>query len=267
VPLPRGLVPTGFSGRDAALAWLADEQQQLALLLTQASAHGLGSYAWRLAVAQSRGLALRGGHEEELRLARVALGTAKRLGDATGQGCCYLLIGRALARAGELPTARFQLRRALGLFRSADAVAQLAEVHQALGDCAYRQGRYREFAAHARSRLAAARRSGDQVARCHALDGLGWALLQCGDYREAHVHCRESLALARDLGLPRAERELLDVDRSLARAELLAADGELEQARAVWRDVGRLTRLGTPTRAEYAERRLAAFRLPATAPR
>ncbi|MET8622185.1 BTAD domain-containing putative transcriptional regulator [Kitasatospora sp. NPDC004669] len=293
VPLPASLTPAGFADRDTALAWLADEQQVLTTLIAQAAARGLNSYAWRLAAAQSYGLALRGGRPEELRQARAALAAAKLLGDPIAQGYCYLLIGRTLTSVGEYQTARFQLRRALRMFRAAGATEYLGEVHRVLGQCAYRQGEHREFARHAREHLTAAGHSGRQDEICYALNDLGWALIQCGEYREAHVHCLESLAMARDLGRSQQEawtldalgrihwklgdletaavyyrnafdlirrlREPLDVDYRLARAELLAANGRLDSARDIWLDVSLRARSENPTRAEHAERRLAEY--------
>ncbi|MFH9350852.1 BTAD domain-containing putative transcriptional regulator [Kitasatospora sp. NPDC017646] len=166
VPLPAGLTPTGFADRDTALAWLADEQQVLSTLIAQAAARGLNSYAWRLAAAQSCGLALRGGQSEELRQARAALAAAKPLGDLTAQGYCYLLIGRTLTSVGEYQTARFQLGRALRMFRAAGAAAHLGEVHRVLGQCADRQGDHREIARQAREPLTAAGHSGRQDDIC-----------------------------------------------------------------------------------------------------
>ncbi|MFF2146103.1 BTAD domain-containing putative transcriptional regulator [Kitasatospora sp. NPDC058190] len=162
VPLPAGLRPTGFADRDTALAWLTDEQQVLSTLIAQAAARGLNSYAWRLAAAQSCGLALRGGQPEELRQARAALAAAKPLGDLTAQGYCYLLIGRTLTSVGEYQTARFQLGRALRMFRAAGASAHLGEVHRVLGQCADRRGDHRESAREAREPLTAAGHPGRQ---------------------------------------------------------------------------------------------------------
>ncbi|GAA2229393.1 hypothetical protein GCM10010430_06650 [Kitasatospora cystarginea] len=136
VPLPPGLEPPGFTDRDAGLAWMAAEQQVLTTLVSHAAGHGADAYAWRLAASQSCGLTIRGRYDEELRLSRMALAAAKRLDDPMAQACSYFQIGRSLTAMGEILTARFQLHRALRLFRAVDAAGRIGEVHRTLATCA-----------------------------------------------------------------------------------------------------------------------------------
>jgi DNA-binding SARP family transcriptional activator len=131
VPLPPGLEIPVFTDRGAAVAWSAAEQAVLAALINHA-ADGFDDYVWRLAIANSCGLLVRGRFHDAARQGRLALAAARRLGDRAVEGRALFLIGRALAFTREQITARYQLERALRIQRALGDRAGQDETHRTL---------------------------------------------------------------------------------------------------------------------------------------
>ncbi|WP_370360318.1 hypothetical protein [Catenulispora sp. MAP12-49] len=63
---------------------------------------------------------------------RLGLAAARRLGDLAAQARAHRQIARDLVFVGEYDTARFQLRRALRLYRALGDVAGICETHRGL---------------------------------------------------------------------------------------------------------------------------------------
>src|SRR5581483_10824052 len=125
------------------LAWMAQEQHVLMALVAHAAETGFDSYAWRLAVAQSCSLMLRCRWHEDARQARIGLAAAKRLGDPVAQAHSYRQIGRSLLYISEFDTARYQLARALRLYRAVGDVAGICETERCLAAAYFLQEDYR----------------------------------------------------------------------------------------------------------------------------
>ena len=210
VPLPSGLSAPAFADEHGGMAWMVQEQNVLMALVAHAVSIGFDSYAWRLAVAQSCSLMLRGQWQEDVRQARIGLAAAKRLGEPEAQAHSYRQIGRVLAHTGEYDTAHFQLRRALRIYRALGDCAGICETERTLGTLYYQQRDYGRAVVHNRRWLAKARELGHLRNLANALNGLSWMLAHAGEYTEAVVHGREALTIAQDIGWLQKQRDTWD---------------------------------------------------------
>jgi tetratricopeptide (TPR) repeat protein len=269
VELPAGLEPPGFpENADSGMKWLRAERDVVMALTAHAAAEGWDSYAWRLASAQACALLLSNRAHDCARQSRIGLSAAKRLGDLLGQAHSHHQIGRALIYTRERETARFQLRRALRLYRGLGHLPGLTETYRDLRTLYATEGEYEAALPYGLEYVALAEQLGHLPSQTMAHTALAEVLVSLGRIAEAQEHGRRAIDMSRSLGRLRSEaaaqqvmgevyrilgdeaasaasyeraRELYDrlgyVDQLrglVSQAEVSESKGELERARQIW---------------------------------
>ncbi|MET7421833.1 tetratricopeptide repeat protein [Dactylosporangium sp. NPDC005555] len=199
-PLP------GVPGQDAprteaqALTWFAVEHHTLLAAVREAAATGHDTHAWRLAWTLVDHLDRRGHWPDLLAVQRIALESAQRAGDASGEAVSAHQLGRACIRMRDYDAATAHLELALDRYGRIGDDAGRARVHGNLGFIADRQARPRDAIEHLRRSLDLLRATGDQAGQGAALANLGWSYAASGEHREALDHCHQALELQQRIG-------------------------------------------------------------------
>jgi len=194
----------------AAMDWFAAEDRVLMAAVPLAVDAGLDRHAWQLVWSMSPFLDRYRGSRDVIALHRIALETARRLGDLAAQGYSHRRLGRAYALLGEQDEARAHLDHALDVYRQLDDDTNQAHVHIGLADILDRQGRYREALHQAEQALARFQSSGRRAGQADALNVLGWSHARLGEYETALKHCRQALELQREVGHRLGEADTWD---------------------------------------------------------
>ena len=231
------------SARALALALLPDESERRdnieALLRLAAAATDPGPLAHALA-ARATFLAEVGDHRASLTDADAAIGYANRTGEHALTARCLGLKGRALARLGDVESAREVIGQALSAMERTDDLDTHFAVLSAAWSTTFESGDVGRSVDVAARGLQVARRLGDRYREAQMLGNLGHTYAALGRYAVARERLEDSLRLAaalnherfigyssQNLALVHLYRDDLAVAEQLARESIAAlADGD-----------------------------------------
>jgi DNA-binding SARP family transcriptional activator len=238
-PAEPGVAPMAFAGPEQALGWCDQERANLVAATRQAAAHGLHDIAWKLPAAMKVCLDRLGYRTEWLATHRIALASARELGDKAAQAWVLTNLGMVLGQQRAEDAVGY-FEQALAIYRESGDQRYQAQVANNLAFCYLVLGRHEEAVTALLGALelqrAVGRRYGEGVALCN----LGEAYLELGRHDEAIAASQEALDIAREVGSVRDEGYAL---HNLGRAHLelgrLADAADLfEQALAIHRAAG-----------------------------
>jgi tetratricopeptide (TPR) repeat protein len=185
----------GFGSIDDALAWYDSERINVVAATRQAAEVDLHDIAWRLAPPLYILCNRRGNWADCVAMHRIALNTARKLGNRLGEAWILNNLGDALGvlrddEAIPLLEQSLAIRRATGDRRGqAQTLNNLADAYEELG-------RREESIVLLRQALEVNRRIGRLYGEVVALTNLGFALMQLGQLQEAAGYLEEACAVS-----------------------------------------------------------------------
>ncbi|HET9138476.1 AfsR/SARP family transcriptional regulator [Actinophytocola sp.] len=203
VPLdpPRpGVTALGFTGLEDAIAWCTTERPALLAAVEHAGAAGADGHAWKLAWALTEFFDRRGHLEEQAGVYGIALRSACRAGDVTGQAHLYRNLGRTYAQLARYDDARAHFGEALERYAALGDLSGQANIQHNLGWTAELDGRMRDSLHHDQLAYDLYAAAGDRVGQARALNAIGWSHSLLGDHERALAVCEEALVLTQELG-------------------------------------------------------------------
>ncbi|MBB5958466.1 tetratricopeptide (TPR) repeat protein [Saccharothrix tamanrassetensis] len=259
----------------AALAWLDAEYTCLLASHHVASTHRWDKAVWQLAWALHTFHQRRGHLRNYLATWQAALVATDRLNDPIARIHSQWHLGVAYAEMGRHDEATDHLNRALALAEHIEDRPKQVHTYNALAWASGKSGDDRRALRYAAHALTICRTLDDPLQEATALNAMGWSSARLGDYEQAREHCQAALALQRLHHHLDGEGATLDslgyiayhagchqeavqhylhalalfraVGDTYATADSLdrlghphVALGELEQARAVWREALKL---------------------------
>jgi DNA-binding SARP family transcriptional activator len=250
-PTADGVLVECFAARDEALAWFRRERAVLTEVIAAAAAASADRHAWQIAWCPVEYFDRQGHWQDWEDTQRIALASARRLGDPEAEAVCCRLLGYACARSGRPDEARAYLAEGLRFGeQSGDLVGQ-ARAHSYLGVLNEREHRYSLAIEDADRALALYEAAGYRVGVAFAYNTLGW--YRALDGRPDLGHCRRALELHRALGNRAGEAATWDSLGYLEhhRGDHERAEESYARALVVYRELGdrpgeagTLTRLG-----------------------
>jgi DNA-binding SARP family transcriptional activator len=227
-PPEAGGEPLAFATAEQALAWCEQERANLVAATRQAAGQGLHDVAWKLPVAVMVCFDRHGYRTEWMTTHRIALASARAIGDRRGEAWALNNLGMVLGEQ--------RAHDAVGYFEQAIAIhSETGDGRghaQAANNLAYTYQlleRHEEAIAALVGALDIQRQIGHKYGEAVALCNLGEAYREVGRLDEAMASSRESLAIARGIGAVRDEgyaqysigRAHLDLGRSAEGIDLL----------------------------------------------
>jgi DNA-binding SARP family transcriptional activator/tetratricopeptide (TPR) repeat protein len=225
---------------EAALAWFWAEQRVLRGVLELAAAHGLDQHCWKLAWYWAPKLKRRGRLHEVLKVQRMALTAADRLGDTDALAHVHYDLGHVSGRLRDYQAADLHLRRALELFEELGDRAGVGQAQHGLALLLSQQDRNAEALEHGVEALRLRRAFADSAAVAYSENMVGWIRAHLGGYEEALVHCRRALELHRESGSRSGVADTLDSIAFIygGLADYPRAIDHYEQALAMYQHIG-----------------------------
>jgi tetratricopeptide (TPR) repeat protein len=176
-PAEPGRVPLAFATAEKALDWCEQERTNLVAATRQAAAHGLHDIAWKLPVAATVSFDRLGYRAEWLATHRIALDSARKLGDWRAEAWVLNNIGTVLGQQ--------HVNDAIGYFEQALAVVREngdrpdeARAANNLAFCYLVLGRHEEAVAPLLDSLQLQRELGRRYGEAVALCNLGEAYIE-----------------------------------------------------------------------------------------
>jgi DNA-binding SARP family transcriptional activator len=234
-----GSEPLTFATAEQALGWCELERANLVVATGQAASQGWHDIAWKLPVAATVCFDRHGYRSEWLTTHRIALPSARELGDRRAEAWVLNNLGMVLGQQ-HVDDAIGYFEQALAILREVGGKRDQGQAANNLAFTYLVLGRYEEAVAALLDALQLQREAGRRYGEGVALCNLGEAYLELGRYDEAIVCSQEALAIVREVGSVRYEgyalynlgRAHLDLGRLDESAELF------EQALAIHRAVG-----------------------------
>lgn len=176
--------PLSFTGVDDALSWYDSERVNLVAVTRQASAAGLHEVAWRLPAPLFRIFETRGNWADLVTTHRMALDSARHVGNRQGEAWVLVNLGEALGFIGDSEGIGC-LEQALAISREAGDRSGESRAANNLADAYTRLGRSEEAIDLLRRGLELSRAEGRRFGEGVALVNLGDALLDLNRADEA----------------------------------------------------------------------------------
>jgi DNA-binding SARP family transcriptional activator/tetratricopeptide (TPR) repeat protein len=238
-PAEPGGEPLAFAAAEQALGWCAQERTNLVAATRQAAAHGLHDIAWKLPVAMRVCLDRLGYRTEWLTTHRIALISARALGNRPAEAWVLTNIGTVLGQQ-HVDDAIGYFEQALAIYREIGDRRDEAGAANNLAFCYLILGRHEEAVAPLLDSLQLQRELGRRYGEAVALCNLGEAYIELGRYDEAIARSQEALAITREINAVRDEGYALhNLGRAyLEQGRLAEAAGLLEQALPIHRAAG-----------------------------
>ncbi|WP_146108289.1 tetratricopeptide repeat protein [Actinokineospora auranticolor] len=201
-PLPPrpGAVVREPQDYESAVRWCVSEQHVLVGAVAHAARFGFHRHAWQLAWVTSTYLRRFSHHQDCEATQRVALASARAIGDQYAEAEISLLLGQTLVDAWRFTEAQSLHDRAVHLFNASGDAA--AEAGSLMARCATHRVRGRHTAAESdiRRALALAEAVGDTNLRAGALSRISWNAVRLGNAAESIVYGAVALELFRQVG-------------------------------------------------------------------
>ena len=181
--LPEMAMPSEFTGRDDALAWLDAERPSLVAAVQMAADTGRNRVAYALPLVLSAYLAWRRRFDDWLSTSGVSLHAARRLGDPHNEGASLVNLGAALEKARRFEEAITACQEAATIYReTGDRHGQGTALNH-VGVAQQGARRFEEAITAHQDAAAIFRETGDRHGAVKALNNLGGALAQVGRHR------------------------------------------------------------------------------------
>ena len=198
--LPGTPVPSGFTNRENALAWLDDERPSLIAAVTMAANTGRDQIALRLPLQLAEYLPLRRRFDDLLSITMVCRDAAQRLSDRANEAVARINLGAALQGMYRFEDAVIVLREAVAILREigerhAEGIALVS-----LSNALRQVGRFEEAIAAHQDSASIFRETRDRQGEGMALENLGLALREAGRTGEAIAALQESVSIFREIG-------------------------------------------------------------------
>ncbi|MGR6963205.1 AfsR/SARP family transcriptional regulator [Geodermatophilus sp. URMC 61] len=148
-PPSEGSTPQLAPTAEQIQACCSVERPVLLAAVERAAAAGFDRHAWQLAWVLWGSMNSGGHWSEQQAIQRLALRSAVRSGDRTGQAHAHHALARARARLGDLDDAALHYRHAIALYQLVGDPRAQAHAHQDLAWVLHRQGRGPEALDHA----------------------------------------------------------------------------------------------------------------------
>jgi DNA-binding SARP family transcriptional activator len=224
-----GSEPLSFATAEQALGWCELERANVVVATRQAASAGWHDIAWKLPVAATVCFDRHGYRTEWLTTHRIALPSARELGDRRAEAWVLNNLGMVLGQQHDDDAIDY-FEQALAILRE---IGDKRDQGQAANNLAFTYlilGRYEEAVAALLDALQLQREAGRRYGEGVALCNLGEAYLELGRYDEAIARSQEALAIVREVGSVRYEgyvlynlgRAHLDLGRLGESAELFA---------------------------------------------
>ena len=238
-PAEPGSAPLAFATAEQALGWSEQERGNLVAATRQAASGGRHDIAWKLPAAMRVCLDRLGYRTEWLAIHRIALVSARELGDSRGEAWVLNNIGMVLGQQ-HVHDAIGYFEQALAIYREIGDRRDQAQAANNLAFCYLILGRHEEAVPALLDALRLQREVGRRYGEGVALCNLGEAYVELERHDEAIACSQEALAIVREVGSVRDEGYAL---YNLGRANLglrrLAEAADLfEQALAIHRAAG-----------------------------
>jgi DNA-binding SARP family transcriptional activator/tetratricopeptide (TPR) repeat protein len=238
-PPDPGSEPAAFATADEALSWSEVERANLVAATRQAAGQGLHDIAWKLPVAAMITFELSGHRAEWITTHRIALTSARALGDRLGEARVLNNLGMVLGEQ-RADSAIECFEQALVIFREIDDRRGQAQAANNLAFSYRYLGRHEDAVPALLDALDLQREVGSRRGEAIALCNLGESYLHLGQYEAAITRSEQALAVAREIAAVRFEGY---AQYNLGRANLelgstMAAIGLLEQALVIHRSAG-----------------------------
>ncbi|WP_197084845.1 ATP-binding protein [Saccharothrix sp. ST-888] len=229
-----------LADRDAALAWMRADRDNLTAAVTRATARAQHARAVALTASLATLLLLDGPWTQAARLHRSAAAAARTLGDRNGEAAALCDLGRTHHATGDYHASAELYERALAIYREiGDRRGEAAGLHE-LGRIRVLTGDYDAAAGLHELALAIFQDLGDRLAEARTLCDLGRARHSTGDSPAAIALMERVLALYRSFGDLRGEAGALhDLGYVLHETGDYTAAAKLHQrALTIYRDIG-----------------------------
>jgi DNA-binding SARP family transcriptional activator len=176
--------PLAFATVDDALAWYDSDRSNLMVATRQASAVGRHDIAWRLPAPLLNLYERRGNWADCIATQRIALDSARQVGNRRGEAWVLSTIGYALGITGESEAIGY-LEQSLAIRREIGDTKGEAQTANNVGDAYWRLGRAAEAIELFQKARDLNRRVGNRYGEGVALTNLGAALLDVDRAEEA----------------------------------------------------------------------------------
>ncbi len=250
--LPGMPVPTAFTGRDSALAWLDAERTSLVAAVTMAASTGRDQIAMRLPLILSEYLAWRRRFDDLLSTTMVSRDAARRLHDWGTEAQALTNLGSALREVRRFEEAIAALQAAAVIFRETGDRHGEGIALNNLGTALREVRRFEEAIAALQAAAVIYRETGDRYREGNALGNLGNALQEVRRFEEAIAAHQDAAAIFRETGdrhreglvlgnLGTALREVRRFEEAIAAQQAAAVifreTGDRQIVRAAGRDI------------------------------
>jgi len=193
-------VPTEFTGRNDALAWLDDNRPNLVAAVTLAAGTGRTQEAMVLPLYLSEYLEWRWLLDDWLAVLAVSRGSGRRLNDKGGEAAALANLGRALQGVRRFEEAISACQDAAAICRETGDQRGEALALANLGLALQGVRRFEEAISACQDAAAICRETGDRHREGATLIGLGAALQEVRRFEEAISACRDAAAICRETG-------------------------------------------------------------------
>jgi tetratricopeptide (TPR) repeat protein len=190
-----GVIPERFADETRATAWLHAEYQVLLGSIEYGASTGFERHAWQLTRTMASYFERSGHWRDWIRVQRVAVTAAQRLGDTLGQAHAHHELGNALTHLGNYEQAQSELHRALNLFRVLGDDTHRAQMHLCIGYLSDCLGADQQALGQSQQALKLFRSAGHHAGEAIALNNIGWSQARQGHYSQALLLCRQALHL------------------------------------------------------------------------
>jgi tetratricopeptide (TPR) repeat protein len=208
-PLP-GVTVTTPCDRSAAIGWFEAEHQAVQAATRACAVDGWPAYAWRLALALSQFLEIRGLWPENAAIETIALEAAETVQDPIGRAISHRYLGRALLRLRRDTEAFDQLEQARDLFTSVGLATAAAATELDLVRLFETRHQYGRALEGAQAALALFNCAEDIRGRAKALNSIAWFAGLAGQHQTAIDAATSALALFVQVGDRRGQADTWD---------------------------------------------------------
>ncbi|HEV2256034.1 MAG TPA: BTAD domain-containing putative transcriptional regulator [Streptosporangiaceae bacterium] len=176
--------PLSFSTSEEALAWYDDERANLVAAVRQAAGSGLHEIAWRLPAPLTQVFDRRGNWADCITTTRIALDSARQVGDRQGEAWILNNLGDALGLTRQSEGIEY-LEQSLAIRREIGDRVGEAQAANNLADAYHWLGRRDEALTLYRRALELSRQLGYRMGEGVALVNVGWVLVDLARAEEA----------------------------------------------------------------------------------
>ncbi len=223
-----------------ALTWFNSEHRVLLAAVHRAGVAGFDPHAWQLAATLSTFLHRQGHWQDLLAAQGVALHSAQRSGELSGQAFAHRGLSLAAIRLDHLADADTHVRSALLLSEQIGDHNSQARAHLTLAWLAERRARHAEALRHGQRALHLYQVTDHRAGQARALNSLGWNHAHLGEHQRAIRCCQQALPLHASVGDRGGEAVTWD-----SLGDIHLRHGDLQQAitcygrgLALYRDIG-----------------------------